>query len=120
MTGILIYLLFRGNELLKIDPFIITSNKNFIYSFILYNVPDGLWLYSLLVAFKLIWKEQLFINGRYWVYSMFIAAISSEFAQKLKIIPGTFDIIDIEIYTFTFYFFIYINTPLEYQKSTSI
>ena len=108
LTGIMIYLLYRGIPFLKVERlFAVQLNKNFLFYFMLYNLPDALWFYSLLITLKIIWNKQLFSKGKYWLYAVIIAVFFSEFAQKIKIIPGTFDVLDIVAYVIAYSVFIF-------------
>lgn len=114
IIGIIIYLLYRGIPFLNIEKFFIaqSNRENFFSLFLYYNLPDGLWLYSLLVTLKIVWNKQLLTKGRYWIYAIISFAILSEFAQKLKIIPGTFDYLDILAYLIAISVFSYRNKHL--------
>ena len=62
--------------------------------FLIFSLPDGLWILSFLIIIGLIWeKHRIF----FIIYSSFFTGISIlfEFFQKFGLIPGTFDIADI-------------------------
>lgn len=62
--------------------------------FLIFSLPNGLWILSLLIILGLIWeKHRIF----FIIYSSFFTGISIlfEFLQKVELIPGTFDIADI-------------------------
>ena len=62
--------------------------------FLIFSLPDGLWILSLLIILGLIWKKHRIF---FIIYSSFFTGISIlfEFFQKFGLIPGTFDIADI-------------------------
>ena len=62
--------------------------------FLIFSLPDGLWILSLLIILGLIWKKHRIF---FIIYSSFFTGISIlfEFLQKVEFIPGTFDIADI-------------------------
>lgn len=71
--------------------------RSFIPEWIYYSLPDGLWVYSLNVFC-------LFFTGYYIDSKTFIfpfvgifLGVGSEVFQYLKIIPGTFDILDLVV-----------------------
>ena len=62
--------------------------------FLIFSLPNGLWILSFLIIIGLIWgKYHIF----FIIYSSFFTGISIlfEFFQKFGLIPGTFDIADI-------------------------
>jgi len=71
--------------------------KNYLPSWIYFSLPDGLWVYSFSSALLIIWGDQ-FSKVKYWLLIPLLFGVIIEFAQGLKIFPGTFDIID---FTFT-------------------
>lgn len=97
--GVAIYGLFRGLHF--IDPkeifFPLYSVKP--PKWVLYNLPDGLWFYSLISAITFIWQGNLSKYFLGWFFFVVIAAYLSEFFQALHLIPGTFDWNDILAYS---------------------
>ena len=110
--GSLIYILFRSSSLKMfiwferiniLDVIENIRNFTFIYSnnlpnFILYSLPDGLWLFSYVSLVLYLWKNELKSENLFWVFSIPLISIISELGQIFKIIPGTFDIIDLLMY----------------------
>ncbi len=106
------YIFFRGLPFLNnLKLLSIQGRYTAVTSFVLFNVPDALWLYAFLSVMKIIWKEDLFFEGRYWLYSIIFIAPCTEVAQKFHIIPGTFDWLDIACYSAATLFFFYFNKP---------
>ncbi len=62
----------------------------------LYNLPDGLWLFSLLQALALLWKNDPEKNM--WLLVGTLMAIVHEVGQWSGMLPGTFDILDLVMY----------------------
>ena len=111
--GVLIYLIFRDIPFLNVSKiFSIKGNNNPVLKLIFYSLPDAIWLYAFLTALKIIWKDRLFIEGKYWLFLAAIGACASEFAQKLQIIPGTFDWFDIVAYFLAISLFISFNKTI--------
>jgi len=108
--GGLIYIIFRTEKLLMFHWFeyLRLSNEiNFIknlrniYSFpgwFIYSLPDGLWIFSYTALTLEIWKFSITRDSSFWIFSIPIVAVSSEFLQLFRIIPGTFDLIDVIFY----------------------
>jgi len=107
IVGCLIYIFFRSIsirffywfEIVGIKSFVL-SIRNIIYPFknelptwIYFSLPDGLWVYSLSSALIILWREQ-FKFGKYWLMIPLLFGAFFEFGQKMKIFPGTYDIID--------------------------
>jgi len=68
--------------------------KEILPSYIIYTLPTTLWLFSGLMTFDLIWREDS-KNKNLWLFVFFIFAIGSELLQAVKIVPGTFDSLDL-------------------------
>lgn len=84
-TGINTFTLFIRNSILPI--------KDYLPSWIYFSLPDGLWVYSFSSALLILWGEQ-FSKVKYWLLIPLLFGVFIEFAQGLKIFPGTFDIMD--------------------------
>lgn len=110
VVGSLIYIVFRSKSLLMFqwfDAIHLTSainqlRNNFsqvpIYSWIEFNMPAGLWLLSYLYIIDAIWGKEYMYLKRAFLLMLPILALSSEFLQLVKILPGTFDIFDVLCY----------------------
>lgn len=110
--GCLTYVLFRSDSLKMYAWFdklyclqAIKSMREFTMEFIdvipnwmLYSLPDGLWLSSCISLILIIWKNKITKGSLFWVFSMLIIAVLSEMGQFFKIIPGTFDWMDVAMY----------------------
>jgi len=104
VLGIGIYLLFRNTDMLlfqwipKLEflknlyiPVVDYSIFNYMLLFIL---PDALWFLSGILFFRFFW----FNNKKYqriYIFCFYVIAIIFEMCQIIKIIPGTFDILDL-------------------------
>jgi len=86
--GISIYFLYRENSILYIKNWGFTIENNIFTSFIIYNIPDGLWFLSGLSLIRSVWFSEKSICDIYSIIFLSIAII-------LEIIIGTFDIIDL-------------------------
>lgn len=106
---LLIYLLFRGNQIKLIGYFDsrimflhfirLQSLKiiNSIPQWIIFNLPDGLFVFSYTTLMLGIWHRNKY--QYYWILFLPIALIIVEFSQLFKILKGTFDFLDIIFYT---------------------
>jgi hypothetical protein len=125
--GGLIYICFRNENIiffswlryLNIDYSLLRQlkiSKNIISLFIIYSLPNGLWVLSGLLILKIFLKNDKKVLIFYSVIFI-ILSILYEICQLLYIIPGTFDIIDlITIFIFSsFGFFINIYKG-KYEK----
>ena len=90
--GTLIYTFWRGINFIdpmeKIFPLFDSSH---VPNWIVYNLPDGLWYYSLQTTLIFIWGETNLRNLGVWTLIAISLAFLSEISQHLKLIPGTFD-----------------------------
>lgn len=67
-------------------------------SFVLYNLPDLLWIVSYLLLVNAIIPIEYFANYLFWLLLMPTLAIAHEIMQGLGIMTGSLDIIDILCY----------------------
>ena len=104
LSGIILYLLGRSlvslqvNKLLKLNYAPPPLN---LPEWLIFNVPDGLWLYSFLMWLILIWQHEKGIEPFVWYGFLILGAIGSEFMQKFSVIQGTYDSNDIYAYFLT-------------------
>jgi hypothetical protein len=94
LSGVLIYALWRGIAIASSKPLFVFN----IPYWLKYNLPDGLWLYALLSSLNIIWNNKPSPSLLIWVISITLLSISTEFLQKKKLIPGTYDTGDIIAY----------------------
>ena len=107
LIGGLIYILFRSEELLMFTWFktagvynsIIEirdySNTIYLPNWIIHSLPDGIWIYSLTSFMILIWGPKIDGMQSIWLFIGPILGIGAELGQYLKIVPGTYDMIDL-------------------------
>lgn len=60
-----------------------------------FSLPDALWLFSFTYIVLLLWDFNINKQSIGWILLAPIVGLSSEFGQLFKIIPGTFDIVDV-------------------------
>ena len=109
--GGVIYVAFRSNTLILngwINEINLSEYMNIIRNlfypikcilpnWIIYSLPDGLWVYSLTSAIFLIWGNS-FLTLNIWLVIILLIAPLIEFMQYFGIFPGTFDLIDLLFY----------------------
>jgi hypothetical protein len=96
--GCLIYFYGRDITVLKMSAFITNNTGVFLHlpAWIKYNAVDGLWLYSFLSAFILLWGRNWF---GYVLYAAFaLMTCYTEYAQYTHSFAGTGDISDVIAY----------------------
>ena len=101
-----LYLLCRSERLVMFDwcktigiyPFIqqLRPKGNFD-SWLVYSLPDGLWLFSYIILVGAIWAIDM-RKSLLCSIPMIIIAIGSELLQLPQIIRGTFDMMDLLCY----------------------
>lgn len=70
--------------------------------FVLYNLPDGLWLSSLLALMVSIWGLESLGTLFVWMGISLTGAFVLEFLQWAQLLQGTFDILDVGVYLLAF------------------
>ncbi len=107
--GGLIYLTFRVDTLKMftwLDKIGIPSFFNFlrkneflqslnIPNWVKYSLPDALWIFSFTYLMLLIWQFKITWSNALWIFIAPITGLYIEIGQLFKIIPGTFDIVDL-------------------------
>jgi hypothetical protein len=73
-------------------------------SFVLYYLPDALWMYSFALVIMLIWGLRWTKELRYWLVGALVIGLGYEELQLSSIVPGTFDIYDLIIILVAFGF----------------
>ncbi|HRB97506.1 MAG TPA: hypothetical protein PKY67_07330 [Nitrosomonas sp.] len=81
------------------------------WDWIKYNLPDGLWVYSLTSLMIIIWKSYT-LKSLIWICSGLLIAIISEFCQYIGVFPGTYDSIDIIFYLLAFGLAVFNLSPI--------
>ncbi len=75
--------------------------KNHLPNWIIFSLPDGLWLYSFTSILLIIWEKDI-EKIKFWLLIPFLAFSSYELLKILKILQGTFDLVDLFIYFLAF------------------
>lgn len=65
---------------------------------VLFSLPDGIYLSSYVSAYLIIWRKPFEKNGIIWLLLIPSIAVGSEFGQLLGVVPGTFDFTDLFFY----------------------
>lgn len=65
---------------------------------LLYNVPDGLWAFSLATGIFSVWGR-LSVFAVIWVITLWLLASTLELLQRCDWMPGTFDRYDLMAYS---------------------
>lgn len=132
LLGVLIYLLFRSESIrvfdyltyVKLDkPLSIIRSftlplTQFIPDWIIYSLPDGLWLFSFSIIISEIWNKEDNIRFWFWTLLLPFTAIIWELGQALQVFSGTFDWIDTFIYSTVTFLIIKRNKTIYYEKTT--
>jgi len=108
IIGGLLYILYRDNSLLMfywfrslgIENFIILMRENVLLvnkipNWVIFNLPNGIWIYSLTSLMLIIWYKDINKLKYIWLAIGPIIGISAEIGQFIHILPGTFDTTDL-------------------------
>lgn len=122
-----LYLLYRPETLvmfevckyLGIYDFIISVRPQYtINSWVVYSLPDGLWLLAYILLMAALWNFDVLKSLRA-SFPLVLMAIGSEFLQIPRLIPGVFDWLDLICYVgaciIGFIYVIIINNHLNKQ-----
>ena len=73
-------------------------------NFILYHLPDGLWMYSLCLFIILVWQLEFSKEMMVWLWIALFCGLLFEILQIGGFISGTFDTIDLLTTVIAFFF----------------
>jgi hypothetical protein len=102
-AGVLLYYFLRKNNIFIYQwfPFLPKNNniitfpgESFCLDFLRYNLPDGLWLLSVLLFLRAVWHKDRKTFLIYKICVLFICFFL-EILQIFDKIPGTFDFFDL-------------------------
>lgn len=101
MIGTIIYIYFSGSErwIFYIIPKTSILNYFNTPSWLVHNIPDGLWAFSLTYLILMIWDNKINLYSMLFVLTAILLGSSMEFLQHFSIIKGTYDPIDIVFLT---------------------
>ena len=114
--GGLVYLCFRPDYLIMFDwakilgmEYYLNDLRGYSNSFdvylpdwTIYSAPNGLWVFSFSMFMLSVWGYNLSSLAISWVLILLGISIVSEMMQFFRIIPGTFDPVDIAAYIIGF------------------
>jgi len=81
-----------------------TPVYHLIPKWIIFSLPDGLWVYAWTAFMASVWYNSDSRSiSRLWVFSGVALGVGSELSQLLGWIPGTFDIGDLLFYVLSFF-----------------
>ena len=108
ILGGFLYILFREDSIVMFDWYNSLGFESIIYHFrenintnihlpkwIVYSLPDGIWIYSLTSLMLIIWYKDSSKTKYIWFLIGPILGISAELGQLINIVPGTFDNTDL-------------------------
>lgn len=67
-------------------------------SVLLYNIPDGLWMFALCAMILAVWGMSEMYNVGIWLFLALMSGVILEIFQYTGLVPGTFDWFDIYAY----------------------
>ncbi|QBQ43149.1 hypothetical protein E2P86_17860 [Sphingobacterium psychroaquaticum] len=77
---------------------ITTPLYHYIPEYILFSLPDGLWVFSYLCLILHLWSGKISTQNIGWIIITPVVAIGSEIGQFFGLIIGTFDLWDLIFY----------------------
>lgn len=99
-VGLLIYVLSRGSSDLEVGKLVTLMPFINLPEWLKFNLPDGIWLYSLLWSIYLVQRTSPPIERLLWLNIAIVLAFALEILQFVEDSLGTFDILDILIMVF--------------------
>jgi hypothetical protein len=105
-VGGMIYVFFRPESIMMFNWFpllgVVHKQVNVfrtihIPDFLVYSIPDGLWLFSYILLIGVIWNFN-YHRCMFLIMLLPIYAITHEILQLYHLVPGYFDILDFVVY----------------------
>lgn len=110
-VGGLIYILWRSPSLLMFKWFdalglttllmsmrsACSDVRSNIPDWVLYSLPDAAWLSSGFLLYAVIWSGSRCGARHFWVWVPPFLAVTGEFGQLFRVVPGTFDVTDVMV-----------------------
>ena len=110
LTGGLIYILFRADNLLMFrwfdklgaSDFISVCRQHTIGQFslptwLIYSLPDALWVFSFTSLMLSIWRDKFSVQSIFWILVAPTIGLLSEIGQAVHLVRGTFDFSDLTL-----------------------
>jgi len=106
-VGAVVYLAFRDRDLLvfrlatalgwtqAVDTLRNAATNLRPSGFLLFSLPDALWVYGATSWMLLIWRTSSAVFSVPWIYAGAALALGGEVGQAAGVVPGTFDVADI-------------------------
>ena len=69
--------------------------RGFIPKWVLYSLPDALWVYSLMYYMRIVWSGVASRIAWVWISSGLSLIVAAEIGQALEVIRGRFDVYDL-------------------------
>lgn len=91
--------MFKWLELLSLTDIVSTlreylsPTREFIPDWVVFSLPDGLWVYSFSSSFLIIWQDN-FSSAIPWLLFPLLLGAFAEILQYFTILSGTFDLVD--------------------------
>lgn len=85
-------------KIIRIQTFQILET---VPKWIIYSLPDALWLMSFGLFLQLIWKNETKRNRMIWTVIPCTIAVLMELFQATYLVSGTFDLVDLLLYLLT-------------------
>lgn len=90
-----------------------------IPKFVLYCLPDGLWVYSLTFFMGWLWKNSSKLAFMFWASIGSVLGIGGELAQSFGIVQGCFELLDLFACSVAAISAIYLVKKTPLQSSTA-
>lgn len=85
--------------------------KEYLPTWFIYSLPQALWCFSGLCCIHAIWNHRTDAHERFWITTIFIFSLLTEFLQLIHVFSGTCDIVDL-VLIIAFYLIFKILTKL--------
>lgn len=86
-----------------------------IPEWVIYNLPDGLWLLSYMFVIDIIWNSEEILKTVFlWIVPVMI--VCHEFLQLLDVVRGTWDVLDLLSYFLAICMYLLIKNIIYVKK----
>jgi len=112
-----ILLMFSWCRRIGIYDFIMQMRSSFAFmkedlpTWFIYSLPQALWSFSGLCCIHAIWDHRTEVHERFWITTIFVVSLLTEFLQLIHVFSGTCDIVDL-VLILVFYLIFELSTKL--------
>ncbi len=81
----------------QIDHFRNIVSSTHLPAWVVYSLPDGLWMFSFVLFMLVVWEFNFSGQGRFWIMAAVLSGLAFEIGQAYSSAIGRFDWCDLSL-----------------------